>query len=135
MEFSKRLQEYASFSLIEIPLSKRGKSSDLCRILDKEAALILAAIPQGSHVIALDIGGKSFSSEDLAQKIESLQLITSHICLIIGGPEGLIPAVLSRAKERWSLSQLTLPHPIVRIVLLEGLYRAWSIINNHPYHK
>lgn len=134
-EYSKRLQEYASFTLIEIPLAKRGKSSDLTRILEKEAALIAAAIPNGARVIALDIGGDSFSSEKLALKLEQLQHIASHLCFLIGGPEGLVPAIVARSNERWSLSSLTLPHPFVRIVLLEALYRAWSIIHNHPYHK
>lgn len=134
-EFSKRLQEYAAFNLIEIPLSKRGKSNDLSRILEKEAALIASAIPGGSRVIALDIGGSSFSSEKLAVKLEQLQQTTSHLCFLIGGPEGLAPEIRVRAHERWSLSDLTLPHPLARIVLLEALYRAWSIINNHPYHK
>jgi 23S rRNA (pseudouridine1915-N3)-methyltransferase len=134
-EFSKRLQDYASFNLIEIPLTKRGKSSDQSRILEKEAALMAAAIPNGARIIALEIGGDSFSSEKLAAKLEQLQQISSHLCFLIGGPEGLAPALLARADERWSLSQLTLPHPLVRIVLLETLYRSWSIINNHPYHK
>lgn len=134
-EFSKRIQEYANLNLIEIPLIKRGKSSDLSRILEKEASLMAAAIPTGARIIALEIGGASFSSEKLALKLEQLQQISSHLCFLIGGPEGLAPALLARAEEHWSLSQLTLPHPLVRIVLLESLYRAWSIINNHPYHK
>lgn len=134
-EFSKRLQDYAHFNLIEIPLAKRGKSSDLKRILEKESALIAAAIPNGAHLIALDLKGDTFSSEKLALKLEQLQQIRSHLCFLIGGPEGLLPGLLARANEHWSLSQLTLPHPLVRIVLLETLYRAWSIIHNHPYHK
>lgn len=134
-EFSKRLQDYVSFNLIEIPLAKRGKSSDLTRILEKEAALISAAIPSNARIIALEINGNSFTSEKLALKLEQLQQITSHLCFLIGGPEGLIPSIIARSNERWSLSQLTLPHPLVRIVLLEALYRAWSIIHNHPYHK
>ncbi|KTD16093.1 23S rRNA (pseudouridine(1915)-N(3))-methyltransferase RlmH [Legionella jordanis] len=135
LEFSKRIQEYAQFQLMEIPLAKRGKSSDMARILEKETGMILAAIPSGARVIALDMTGESFSSEGLARKIEHLQQITSHLCLIIGGPEGLSAEVLQRSHEQWSLSKLTLPHPLVRIVLLEALYRAWSILNNHPYHK
>ncbi|HGK6671847.1 TPA: 23S rRNA (pseudouridine(1915)-N(3))-methyltransferase RlmH [Legionella feeleii] len=134
-EFSKRLQDYVSFNLVEIPLAKRGKSTDLTRILEKEAALISAAIPSNARIIALEINGNSFTSEKLALKLEQLQQITSHLCFLIGGPEGLIPSVIARSNERWSLSQLTLPHPLVRIVLLEALYRAWSIIHNHPYHK
>lgn len=134
-DFSKRLQEYANFNLIEIPLAKRGKSSDLARILDKEASLISAAIPSGARIIALDMKGEAFNSEQLAQKIEQLQNIASHLCFIIGGPEGLVPEILNKSHEQWSLSKLTLPHPLVRIILLETLYRAWSILHNHPYHR
>ena len=134
-EFAKRLQEHAMFNLVEIPLSKRGKSSDLSRLLEKEADLMSQAIPSGARVIALEIGGETFSSEQLALKLERLQQISSHLCFLIGGPEGLAPELVASAHERWSLSQLTLPHPLVRVVLLETLYRAFSIIHNHPYHK
>lgn len=134
-EFSKRLQESTTLQLIEIPLLKRGKSSDLSRILEKELSLIASAIPSGSRLIALDLTGESFTSEQLALKIERLQTITSHLCFIIGGPEGLAPGLLDRCDERWSLSKLTLPHTLARILLLETLYRAYSILNHHPYHK
>lgn len=134
-EFTKRLQEYVSFNLIEIPLAKRGKLSDLARLLEKEATLIKAAIPTNARVIALEINGDSFSSEKLSIKLEQLQQITNHLCFLIGGPEGLMPTLLAQSNERWSLSPLTLPHPLVRILLLEALYRAWSIMHNHPYHK
>lgn len=135
IEFRKRLQEFASCNLIEIPLIKRGKATNLTRILEKEAAQMLSAIPATAHVIALDPNGESFSSEKLATKIEALQQRSSHFCFLIGGPEGLATDLLARANERWSLSELTMPHPIVRIVLLETLYRGWTIIHNHPYHK
>ena len=134
-EFSKRLQESALLSLIEIPLLKRGKSMDLSRILEKELTLVRAAIPNGSHLIALDLSGESFTSEQLALKIERLQHRSSHLCFLIGGPEGIDSQLLTQCNERWSLSKLTLPHTLARIVLLETLYRAYSILNNHPYHK
>ncbi len=134
-EFSKRLQESAVLQLIEIPLLKRGKSTDLSRILEKELALTQAAIPTGSRLIALDLTGESFTSEQLALKVERLQTISSHLCFLIGGPEGLAPELLARCDERWSLSKLTLPHTLARIVLLETLYRAYSILSHHPYHK
>lgn len=92
-------------------------------------------MPNGARIIALEIEGKAFSSEELAMKITQLQQISSHLCFLIGGPEGLSSEILSYCDERWSLSKLTLPHPLVRIMLLETLYRAWSIMNNHPYHK
>ncbi|MDX1836803.1 23S rRNA (pseudouridine(1915)-N(3))-methyltransferase RlmH [Legionella taurinensis] len=134
-EYSKRLQEFVSLSLVEIPLTKRTKSSDLARIMDKEAQLIHGAIPPGARVIALAIEGDSFDSERLAVKLNLLQQNHSHVCFIIGGPEGLSPATLALSQERWSLSRLTLPHPLVRILLLETMYRAFAINNNHPYHK
>lgn len=134
-EYTKRLKEHSQLKLIEIPLIKRGKSSDLNRIMDKEASDMLAHLPSQARIIALDIEGKSFSSPELAHRISQIQLEQSHLCFLIGGPEGLSPKVLEQCHERWSLSKLTLPHPLVRIILLETLYRAWSINANHPYHK
>lgn len=134
-EYSKRLQNGIAFQLVEIPLLARSKNSDLGRIMEKEAALIKQAIPNQAKIIALDVEGKTFDSEGLAAKISQLQQVTSHICLLIGGPEGLSDEILGLCDEKWSLSKLTLPHPLVRIVLFETLYRAWTIITNHPYHK
>lgn len=134
-DYAKRFNDGIHVKIIEIPLIRRNKSSDLTRILEKESALIKEALPTGAHIIALDVEGKSFSSEQLALKITQLQQTTSHLCFLIGGPEGLSQKILEGCNERWSLSKLTLPHPLVRIILLETLYRAWSIINNHPYHK
>lgn len=134
-EFSKRLQEFSQLNLLEIPLLRRGKSANLTRILEKELASIQAVIPAGSRLIALDVLGESYTSETLATKIESLQHMTSHLCFLIGGPEGLLPELLALCHERWSLSKLTLPHTLARIVLLEAIYRAFSILTNHPYHK
>lgn len=134
-DYAKRFNDGIQLKIIEIPLIRRSKSSDLTRILEKESALIKEALPNSARIIALDIEGKSFSSEDLALKITQLQQTSSHLCFLIGGPEGLSQDILKLCDERWSLSKLTLPHPLVRIILLETLYRAWSIINNHPYHK
>lgn len=134
-EYIKRFNDGIQLKLIEIPLVKRNKSPDLARIMEKEASLIKEVIPNGSRIIALDLGGQSYSSEELAFKITQLQQINSHFCFLIGGPEGFTHETLALCNERWSLSKLTLPHPLVRIILLETLYRAWSIINNHPYHK
>lgn len=134
-DYAKRFNDGIQLKIIEIPLMRRSKSSDLARILEKESALMKEALPTGARIIALDIAGKAFSSEDLAIKISQLQQTSSHLCFLIGGPEGLSQDMLHSCHERWSLSKLTLPHPLVRIILLETLYRAWSIINNHPYHK
>lgn len=134
-EYAKRLKDGVQLKIVEIPLIRRSKSSDLSRILEKESELIRDALPNNARLIALEIEGKAFSSEELASKISQLQQTSSHFCFIIGGPEGLSQEILKLCDERWSLSKLTLPHPLVRIILLETLYRAWSIINNHPYHK
>ncbi|MCA0404357.1 MAG: 23S rRNA (pseudouridine(1915)-N(3))-methyltransferase RlmH [Proteobacteria bacterium] len=135
VEFKKRLQEYANVQLIDIPLLKRNKSTSLDKIREKEAELVTVAIPNHSRLIALTIDGKSFSSENLAHRLEQLQQISSHFCFLIGGPEGIHPELIAKADECWSLSKLTLPHPIVRIVFLEAVYRAFTILHNHPYHK
>lgn len=134
-EYAKRLQDAIVLSIIEIPLIRRGKSTDLSRIMEKEMLLMRAAIPHNARLIALDMTGESFSSEQLAVRIDKLQHITHHLCFLIGGPEGLASALVAQSNERWSLSKLTLPHTLVRITLVEALYRAWSILSHHPYHK
>lgn len=134
-EFKKRLQDHSQLQLIEIPLIKRGKSADLSRILEKEMLLMQEVIPTSARLIALDLTGDAFSSEQMAVKLEKLQLTNSHLCFLIGGPEGLAPALLASCQERWSLSKLTLPHTLVRIFFLEAIYRAFTILNHHPYHK
>jgi len=134
-EYAKRLQQDVVLSLHEIPASKRGKNADLARIIQKEGELMLAQIPNSSHCIALDVKGKVWSTEQLAQNLNNWQLQGNDVSLLIGGPEGLAPACLARANQTWSLSALTFPHPLVRVIVAEQLYRAWSIIHNHPYHR
>ena len=134
-EYTKRLQDGIALTLLELPLMRRGKSNDLARIMEKEGQLMLAAIPNHARIIALDVMGISFTSEQLAEKMGRLQHVASHLCFLIGGPEGLAPDVVAKSHEQWSLSTLTLPHTLVRITLLEALYRAWSILHHHPYHK
>lgn len=134
-EYTKRLQDGISLQLIEIPLLRRGNPMDLLKVMEKEMTLMLQAIPPQAHLIALEVHGESFTSEQMAVKIERLQQRTSHLCFLVGGPEGLASTLVSKCHERWSLSSLTLSHTLVRITLLEALYRAWSIQHNHPYHK
>ena len=133
--FTRRLQEFVQVTLIEIPLPKRGKTHDLPRIIEKENLLINETIPSNTYLIALAIDGKPFNSEELARKLLAIQHIAHHICFLIGGPNGLSEEIQGRCLESWSLSKLTLPHPLARIVLLEALYRAFTINTNHPYHK
>ena len=96
---------------------------------------MLAAIPKGAHVVALDGHGKPWSSEELAQQLERWRMQGSDLAFLIGGPDGLAAAALESAQQRWSLGPLTLPHPLVRVVIAEQLYRAVSLLGNHPYHR
>ncbi len=134
-EYARRLPSDFSLNLIEIPLSKRGKSIDLKRAIKKEGELMLAAIPAGDHVISLEVEGKAWTTDKLVQQAEHWRQSGRNVTLLVGGPDGLAPACCERAQQRWSLSALTLPHPLVRIVIAEQLYRAWSILHNHPYHR
>jgi 23S rRNA (pseudouridine1915-N3)-methyltransferase len=134
-EYAKRLPHECRLTLHEIPAGKRTKGADLTRLTRDEGARLLAAIPTGSRVVALDRNGRELDTQALADRIEK-QLAAGHdLALLVGGPEGLAPECLAAAHECWSLSKLTLAHPVVRVVLAEQLYRAWSILKNLPYHR
>jgi 23S rRNA (pseudouridine1915-N3)-methyltransferase len=134
-EYARRMPPEYALQLIEIPSGKRSKGADLARIMQQEGEQTLAAIPKGARVVAMDVKGRGWSTEDLAGQMDGWRHDGRDIALLVGGPEGLAPACLERADQRWSLSNMTLPHPIVRIVIAEQLYRAWSILSNHPYHR
>ena len=134
-EYTKRMPPECRVELVEIAPAKRSKTMPPERLREQESERILAALPKGARVVALEVGGKSWSTEALAERLESWQLEGRDIALLVGGPDGLAPACRSRADELWSLSPLTLPHMLVRILLAEQLYRAWSITRGHPYHK
>ncbi|MFK5913290.1 MAG: 23S rRNA (pseudouridine(1915)-N(3))-methyltransferase RlmH [Woeseiaceae bacterium] len=134
-EYAKRMPPESKIKLVEIPAGKRGKNSDIKRLTEQEGKKMLAAIPKSSRIVVLDVLGKSCSTEDLAQELKTWQASGQDIALLIGGPEGLAPECLKSADQKISLSKLTLPHPLVRVVLAEQLYRASTILKGHPYHK
>lgn len=134
-EYCKRLGNDLRLEWVEIPLGQRGKGHDVKRAMQRESDAMLAQIQVGDGVIALDVKGKNWSTEDLAAKITDWQMSGRNYCLLIGGPDGLSAECLAKAEQRWSLSALTFPHPLVRVILAEQIYRAWSINNNHPYHR
>ena len=134
-EFAKRLPSEQRINLIEIDTSKRHKNSDCMRLLEREARSISAAIPRSSLVIALDVNGQQWSTQRLTQQIIDWQQQGRDVTFLIGGPDGLAPECIARAQLVWSLSPLTFPHALVRVMVAEQLYRAWSIINDHPYHR
>lgn len=134
-EYSSRLPKECVLQLKEVTPGKRTKSSDIQRILKDEGNKMLAAIPAKAHVVTLDIPGKPWDTGQLADHLRHWQENHRMVCLMIGGPEGLSDAVRQVAGQSWSLSRLTLPHPLVRVVVAEQIYRAWSILQNHPYHR
>lgn len=134
-EYLRRFPRDCSLEIVEIPAGKRGKNADIKRILQKEGELTLAAVPRGNRIVTLEVEGKPWTTPLLAKNLEKWQLDARNVSLLIGGPEGLAPACIKASEQKWSLSALTLPHPMVRVIVAEALYRAWSINNNHPYHR
>lgn len=105
------------------------------RALQEEATRLIAAIPRGSCVWVLDEHGKDYTSPALAQQLEAWRQNGRDLALIIGGADGLAPDIKQRATGVWSLSRLTLPHALVRVLVVEQLYRAWTLLMGHPYHR
>jgi len=133
--YASRLPQECQLKLIEISAGKRTKHANLNKICTEEGQKMLSAIPKSSQVIALEVSGKSWSTEHLSTQLQSWMQSGEPVSLLIGGPEGLSDECRQRAHQSWSLSRLTLPHPMVRVIVAEQLYRAWSMINNHPYHR
>ena len=131
-DYIKRLPKNWKFSVREFSQAQ-GSSSDV--IIAKEADMLLAAITDKSHVVVLDNLGKSWTTENVAENLRLWQELGKNIVLIIGGADGLHDSVRRRADQQWSLSPLTFPHPLVRVILSEQLYRAQSLLDNHPYHR
>lgn len=134
-DYQKRLSREMPLELVEIEPGVRGKGRDAVRATTDEGARVLAALSKSAHVVALDGRGRTWSSEDLAQRLEHWRGLGRELCVLIGGPEGHAPAVMQRADETWSLGPLTLPHMLVRLIAAEQLYRAVSMLGNHPYHR
>lgn len=137
-DYFKRIQPFVTTQIIELPMAKRGKNdspADIAKYCQIEGDSILNAMKSNEVLIALEVGGREFSTEKLAEVMQQWTLEGSDIVLAIGGPDGHSEAVRKAAAWHWSLSKLTLPHPLVRVMLIEQLYRAMSINHNHPYHR
>jgi len=134
-EYAQRMPNLCQLELLEIAAKKRGKNADTARILRDEAQLLQAAIPKGAVTIALDRKGKQLNTEELAIKLQDWIDESQDVAILIGGPEGIDPNYLSQITIKWSLSAMTFAHPVVRVMLAEQLYRAWSINANLPYHR
>lgn len=134
-EYAERLPKEFSLQLIEIPAKKRGIKGNIKDTVHNESEQLFANIPSDNHVVALDRSGKTLATTDLASKLYDFYQQSQDLSLLVGGPEGISLNFLQKAHELWSLSALTLPHPLVRVVVAEQIYRAWSIITKHPYHR
>lgn len=134
-EYSKRIVKSLGFSLIEVPLAQRGKSTNIPQSVQKEGEALLSRVQANDYVIALEVEGKRMSTTAVAERITAFKSEGKNIVFLVGGPDGLHASCRERANEQWSLSDLTLPHPIVRLVLIEQLYRANSLLEGHPYHR
>ena len=134
-EYASRLPAKCSLHLKEITAEKRTKNSNIPAIKVKESEKLRLAIPNNTRVVALDVKGSHWSTEKLATHLQDWMMSGQDVTLLIGGPEGLTPEILNLANEKWSLSSLTFPHPLVRVILAEQIYRAFTITENHPYHR
>jgi len=134
-EYAKRLGRDCRLTLKEIPSPRRSNSEDSKSVCKKEGELLLAALPKGAYVIALDEHGKLQSTQSIADKLQQLRETSQSLALLIGGADGLSEQVLQHCSEKWSLSRLTFPHAMVRVIVAEQIYRSISLLNSHPYHR
>jgi 23S rRNA (pseudouridine1915-N3)-methyltransferase len=132
-EYRKRLPRECALELREIPLARRG--ADTARAVAEEGEALLAALAGDEIVVAMEVGGTAIDTPSLAKTLGRWHDEGRRAAFLVGGPDGLAQACRARAGLQWSLSRLTLPHPLVRIVLAEQLYRAWSLLAGHPYHR
>jgi len=134
-EYVKRLSHALPLALVEIPPGERGKGRGPQRAMEDEARRLQAAIPKGALVVLLDGRGKPHTSEQLARRLEHWRMQGRDLAFLVGGPDGFADSIRALADESWSLGPPTLPHPLVRILVAEQLYRATTILSNHPYHR
>jgi 23S rRNA (pseudouridine1915-N3)-methyltransferase len=134
-EYARRLPKDCTIELVEISPGHRGKNASIDKAMQQEAEALRKAIRPNDHVVALAVDGKPWSTEQLSGQLEGWRGLGCDVALLIGGPDGMTDEIMKLAKQRWSLSELTLPHPLVRVLLSEQIYRAWTILQGHPYHK
>lgn len=135
LDYARRLPAECRLEVTELPLGPRSKEQDAGRALNAEAQRMERTIRPDDWVVALDERGQSWTSRVLAARLEAWMASGRDVALLMGGPDGLAPACKMRAHEQWSLSPLTLPHGLARVVMAEALYRAHSLLRGHPYHR
>lgn len=133
-EYAKRLPHDYRLELIEIPALKRSNNANISKITQQETTLLLEKVAKNHAIVALERRGKAISSHDLAKHLKTLHDQSQHLSILIGGPEGLDLDLIA-THTQWSLSNLTMPHPLVRVIFAEQIYRAICILQDHPYHR
>jgi len=134
-DYAKRLRGRCTLDAKSVPLAPRPAGAPVERAVAVEGARLLAALPPGAHVVALREQGAAWTTTALAAKLDGWMTKGAPVALLIGGPDGLAAECVARANEHWSLSPLTLPHGLVKVIVAEALYRAWSVLERHPYHR
>lgn len=134
-EYAQRFPRGFSLELREVPAIKRLRNADIESIRRREGEALLLAVPENNYVIALDERGRQWTSAEVSSQMQVWMQNGRDVTFLVGGADGLSGESLAHADQRWALGLLTLPHPLVRIVLAEQLYRAWTITQNHPYHR
>jgi len=134
-EYKKRLSKSIPLELIELPIAKRSKTGNPKLWMEQEAKIILNKLNSNDHLVIFDVASKVISTEELADKMKNWKQKSPNVVILIGGPDGIDQSIKAIAKEKISISKMTFPHPIVRIIIAEQLYRAYTILEGHPYHK
>ncbi len=135
LEYAKRMPSYCSLQLHEIPAAKRRKGFDINQVLSDECSRIMASVPKDCQLIALTRTGRQVDTRQFATALQSWLSQGRDTAILIGGPDGLDEACVKATSDQWSLSSLTLAHRLALVLLAEQLYRAWSIVDGHPYHR
>ena len=134
-EFYKRMPRELRVHLIEVDAAKRRKTANSNTMREEEADNILRAIPNNTLMVMLDQSGRAWTTENLSQQVADWMQMGRDVALVIGGADGLAKRCLQKANTIWSLSSLTFPHALVRVIVAEQWYRAWTILQGHPYHR
>jgi 23S rRNA (pseudouridine1915-N3)-methyltransferase len=134
-DYEQRLPSEFKLSWVEVKAAQRGASSNATRWMQQEAQSIQAVLPERCHLVILDEHGKDLTTRALAARMQTWRESALETVILVGGPDGLAPEIKALGKESIRLSSLTLPHALVRVLLIEQLFRAWSVLHNHPYHR
>lgn len=132
-EYKKRLPRNFTFEFIYVSPSSNSSNSEMR--MREEGSRLIQIIPKQAYLVSLEVSGKPLSTDELVRKIAYFQEESPKVAIVIGGADGLSKNVVNQSKESWSLSALTLPHQVVQVVLAEQIYRGWSILQRHPYHR